>query len=49
MMTHDEEIVMEAASFIDIDQDEHEKAMNLLNQLEELDDVQNVYMNISNG
>ena len=49
MMTHDEEIVMEASSFIDVDKDEYEKAMNLLNKLEELDDVQNVYMNISNG
>mgnify|MGYP003320562926 CR=1 FL=1 len=48
MMTHDEEIVMEAISFIDVDQDEQEKAMNLLNKLEELDDVQSVYMNISN-
>ena len=48
MMTHDEEIVMEAVNFIKVDQDEQEKAMNLLNKLEELDDVQSVYMNITN-
>ena len=48
MSTHDEEIVMEAANFIEVNQDEQEKAMNLLNRLEELDDVQSVYMNISN-
>ena len=49
MTTHDEEIIMEAINLIDIDQAEHEKATNLLNKLEELDDVQNVYMNISIG
>jgi len=47
MTTHDEEIIMEAINLIDIDQAEHEKATNILNKLEELDDVQNVYMNIS--
>ena len=49
MTTHDEEIIMEAINLIDIDQAEHEKATNLLNKLEELDDVQSVYMNISIG
>ena len=49
MMTHDEEIIMEAINLIEVDEVEQVKATNLLNKLEELDDVQSVYMNISVG
>jgi len=45
----DEEIIMEPTTTISVEGDNLDKATNLLNKLEDLDDVQNVYMNTSVG
>lgn len=42
------ELIYIPNSFVVLDDDEYEKANNLIDQLEELDDVQNVYCNIKN-
>jgi transcriptional/translational regulatory protein YebC/TACO1 len=43
----DEEIIMDPISIIDIDSSQEEKILDLSNKIEELDDVQNVYMNVN--
>jgi YebC/PmpR family DNA-binding regulatory protein len=43
----DEEIIMDPISMIDIDSSQEEKILGLSNKIEELDDVQNVYMNVN--
>ena len=43
----DEEIIMDPISMIDIDSSQEEKILDLSNRIEELDDVQNVYMNVN--
>tara|TARA_B100000902_G_C27241637_1_gene880313 strand:- start:610 stop:1323 length:714 start_codon:yes stop_codon:yes gene_type:complete len=43
----DEEIIMDPLTLIDIDKDDETKAINLSNKIEEIDDVQNIYMNIN--
>ena len=43
----DEEIIMDPISMIDIDSSQEEKISDLSNKIEELDDVQNVYMNVN--
>tara|TARA_B100000700_G_scaffold25134_1_gene24222 strand:+ start:342 stop:1061 length:720 start_codon:yes stop_codon:yes gene_type:complete len=45
----DEEIIMEPTTTISVEGDNLDKATNLLNKLEDLDDVQSVYMNTSVG
>lgn len=42
------ELIYMPNSFVVLDDDEYEKANNLIDQLEDLDDVQNVYCNIKN-
>ena len=42
------ELIYIPNSFVVLDNNEYEKANNLIDQLEELDDVQNVYCNIKN-
>ena len=41
----DEEIIMDPLTTIDISSEDSEKISELSNKIEELDDVQNVYMN----
>ncbi|MBT3548783.1 MAG: YebC/PmpR family DNA-binding transcriptional regulator [Gammaproteobacteria bacterium] len=43
----DEEIIMDALTTIEISKDDEEKISDLSSRIEELDDVQNVYMNAS--
>ena len=43
----DEEIIMDALTTIQISKDDEEKVSDLSSKIEELDDVQNVYMNVS--
>ena len=43
----DEEIIMDPISMIDIDSSQEEKILDLSNKIEELDDVQNIYMNVN--
>jgi transcriptional/translational regulatory protein YebC/TACO1 len=38
---------MDPISMIDIDSSQEEKILDLSNKIEELDDVQNVYMNVN--
>ena len=47
MEVKDEEIIMDPISMIDIDSSQEEKILDLSNKIEELDDVQNVYMNVN--
>ena len=41
----DEEIIMDPLTTIDVSKEDSEKISDLSNKIEELDDVQNVYMN----
>ena len=43
----DEEIIMDPLTIIDINKDDETKIINLSSKIEEIDDVQNVYMNIN--
>jgi YebC/PmpR family DNA-binding regulatory protein len=43
----DEEIIMDPLTIIDIHKDDETKIINLSSKLEEIDDVQNIYMNIN--
>ena len=43
----DEEIIMDPITMVDIDSSQEEKILDLSNKIEELDDVQNVYMNVN--
>jgi len=43
----DEEIIMDPITIIDINKDDETKIINLSSKIEEIDDVQNVYMNIN--
>tara|TARA_B100001057_G_scaffold216075_1_gene216402 strand:- start:30082 stop:30801 length:720 start_codon:yes stop_codon:yes gene_type:complete len=45
--TTDEEIIMEPSVTVDISEEQQGKALDLLQKLEDLDDVQSVYMNIN--
>ena len=45
--TTDEEIIMEPSTTVDISEEQQGKALDLLQKLEDLDDVQSVYMNIN--
>ena len=45
--TTDEEIIMEPSTIVDISEEQQGKALDLLQKLEDLDDVQSVYMNIN--
>ena len=45
--TSDEEIIMEPSTTVDISEEQQGKALDLLQKLEDLDDVQSVYMNIN--
>ncbi|MBS83367.1 MAG: YebC/PmpR family DNA-binding transcriptional regulator [Gammaproteobacteria bacterium] len=42
-----EEIIMIPLNFVDLDDNNKEKILDLSNKIEELDDVQNVYMNMN--
>jgi transcriptional/translational regulatory protein YebC/TACO1 len=43
----DEEIIMDALTTIEMSKDDEEQISDLSSKIEELDDVQNVYMNAS--
>ena len=43
----DEEVIMDALTMVEINVEDQEKISDLSNKIEELDDVQNVYMNIN--
>ena len=43
----DEEVIMDALTMMEINVEDQEKISDLSNKIEELDDVQNVYMNIN--
>ena len=43
----DEEIIMDPQTQVDIPNEDKEKVLSLSSKIEELDDVQNVYMNVS--
>ena len=43
----DEEIIMDPLTLINIDKDDEIKIINLSSKIEEIDDVQNIYMNIN--
>ena len=45
--TTDEEIIMEPSTIVDISEEQQGKTLDLLQKLEDLDDVQSVYMNIN--
>ena len=45
----DEEIIMDPLTLINIDKDDEIKIINLSSKIEEIDDVQNIYMNINLG
>ena len=43
----DEEIIMDPQTQVDVPNEDKEKVLSLSSKIEELDDVQNVYMNVS--
>ena len=45
--TCDEEIIMDPQTQVDVPNEDKEKVLSLSSKIEELDDVQNVYMNVS--
>tara|TARA_Y100000817_G_scaffold252463_1_gene205070 strand:- start:71 stop:784 length:714 start_codon:yes stop_codon:yes gene_type:complete len=45
--TKDEEIIMDPQTQVEITSEDKEKVLSLSSKIEELDDVQNVYMNVS--
>ncbi|MBH44427.1 MAG: YebC/PmpR family DNA-binding transcriptional regulator [Gammaproteobacteria bacterium] len=47
LKVEDEEIVMIPLNFIELDKIDKEKILELSNKIEELDDIQNVYMNLN--
>ena len=49
IMVENEEITMDPITLINIDNMQQEKILNLSDKLEEIDDVQNIYMNVNLG
>ena len=47
IMVENEEITMDPITLINIDNMQQEKILNLSDKLEEIDDVQNIYMNVN--
>ena len=43
----DEEIIMDPLTMIDLSDEDQDKVIDLSNKIEELDDVQNIYMNVN--